>query len=609
MADNDGTPVQPGAAGTTAVDKGSKKTPAENITDHNIWGHVKKHGKFPPALFMAILDVETGGTFNPYIYNYYYKKPGTQKKCKGVACATPGAGPVAEWKAEGDGGFKYDPHAVGLGQILDCIRLKGKKGGKSWPSYGDVSLPNLTDLVDPARNIEAVAGNLNLQWSRIQAKAADAPDNVKWALLYLAHNQGGGPLKKALASDASRGDVDALFAAAGSGMSGAPKTVALKVAGLVPKWQGKEGSSGGASPAAGDAAPSGGQSTPEDGASSPPAGDQCSPDDASASPPSGDQCNPEDGAPSGGDSPSGGSGSDGDGKCNPLVRGLPQWDRRWGSRKLHTGRWAPNGCHPCCIAMVLRWIAEDREPAGERIPFPKADDSEIREDYYPVRMIEKYWPGSKGVQPGSSVNHTKLLTSTVEHLKMEQEAGAKKRTAHVDLPSGEKARFDLIKKAIAKNVPVVVQLGKPAHFVLIHGWEGNDVFIVDPGNAIYNKWLSKTFGTPGEPVNKEPVKAPYQMKKGQGKPPDSQWSGKPGDGVAYDKKVKKAKDTRNLDELDARAYIRVDTTKTYQHISVDDNGDSKKDIKPTSWTYTFTPVKLLQTIKIMEIYVPGKAGG
>lgn len=210
---------------------GVSQTALDNIARYDIWEIVAQYGKFPPPLFMAVLDIESVGTFSPLIYNYYPLKPDGTKDFTRVEVdyATPNGPLVMAWKQPGDGGFAHDPHAVGLGQILDSLRLKAKP-----PGYGGVPLLYLNDMIVPEKNLRAVAGNLNIQWGRIQKHASVLRPQLQYALLYLAHNQGGQPLLDALASS-DKSNALALFTAAKR--TGKPMKVALDVASRVTGWE------------------------------------------------------------------------------------------------------------------------------------------------------------------------------------------------------------------------------------------------------------------------------------------------------------------------------------------------------------------------------------
>lgn len=200
----------------------------ENIEKYGIWELVTKYaGKVPPPVSMAIIDIESAGTFDPYIYNW--TKSAADGGGYGVAYADHGAAPVAKWMKPGDGGFAHDPHAVGLFQILDIWRLRnGKKTGT--PNYAGYPLPMLTDMVDPEKNIAAGLKNLNIQWARIlKLMPLIIPGTPAfWIALYYTHNQGGGAFEKIASSKSS--SVDNLITV--------PKhlAVAAKVAARVPVW-------------------------------------------------------------------------------------------------------------------------------------------------------------------------------------------------------------------------------------------------------------------------------------------------------------------------------------------------------------------------------------
>ena len=204
-----------------------------NIQKYGVWTLVGKYGKFPRALYMALLEVESAGTFDPTIYNYYPLKDDGSKDTSRVkvAYADPSAPQVTKWTKYKHGPCEHDPHACGLGQILDLWRLRANPYG-----YGNYPLPCLNDLFDPEKNIAAVAGALNPWWAKLLKSGA--PDPVKWALLYLAHNQGPEFVRIALANAADKTSAASLFAAAGK--TGKPMAVALGVASRVPFWIAQE---------------------------------------------------------------------------------------------------------------------------------------------------------------------------------------------------------------------------------------------------------------------------------------------------------------------------------------------------------------------------------
>ena len=162
----------------------------------------KYHGIVPFGTALAIFEHESD--FEALIYNYYVKdrqgnlvRDEKGNKILRRETATPGATPVVRWTLanqdhpELNGGFAHDPHAVGLGQILDDLRLNAKpKMG-----FGGVALPYLTDLIDPEKNIHASLANLNnelIKWG-IAAKAG----KDSWllsALTYWVHANGSGTL-------------------------------------------------------------------------------------------------------------------------------------------------------------------------------------------------------------------------------------------------------------------------------------------------------------------------------------------------------------------------------------------------------------------------------
>jgi hypothetical protein len=137
-------------------------------------------GAVPFGVGMAILEHESN--FDPYVYNYYYVSGGKKKLGRARACQ--GCGTY------GDGWFEHDPHAVGLGQILDYIRQK--QGG-----YAGVSMPKMTDLLDPAKNIHgSMAGaQTNLKWL-VANVGGGIPATALATLIYAGHAEGGGGMQK-----------------------------------------------------------------------------------------------------------------------------------------------------------------------------------------------------------------------------------------------------------------------------------------------------------------------------------------------------------------------------------------------------------------------------
>ena len=181
----------------TGIDQGE----LDRIAKYNLAALVEQYrGAVPFGAAMAIFEHESG--FEALIYNYYVKDrqghPVLDAKGRKIlkqATATPGAVPVTRWTLgnqdhpELNGGFAFDPHAVGAGQILDDLRIKG--GFK----FGGVALPYLTDLIDPAKNVHASLANLNGQIAKydIAAKAGGDPWLLN-ALTYWIHANGAGTL-------------------------------------------------------------------------------------------------------------------------------------------------------------------------------------------------------------------------------------------------------------------------------------------------------------------------------------------------------------------------------------------------------------------------------
>ena len=170
----------------------------------------------------------------------------------------------------------------------------------------------------------------------------------------------------------------------------------------------------------------------------------------------------------------------GDAFCTPRFRLLPQWDGRWADKPLHDkdSNWQNSGCHPCSIAAVLRWIAEDNPTTAGKFAFPTAPDAKMDATHYPRRMCEAFWPDLKGqvAAKGGKVDHVELRSAAEKALGMA--AGASKVSLGKD-------RVAAVKKALAKG-PLVVCM--PGHFVCIQGIDDGKLLIVDPGNVLANHW-------------------------------------------------------------------------------------------------------------------------
>jgi len=211
----------------------------------------------------------------------------------------------------------------------------------------------------------------------------------------------------------------------------------------------------------------------------------------------------------------------GDAVCRPRLRMLPQWDGRWAKKTLHDTKstWRNSGCHPCSIAEVLRWIAEDNPATAGKFQFPTAPGAKIPADEYPRRMCEAFWPDLGGEVPSvdkkskdPKVDHDALGEAAEQALGMPK--GARK-LAHRNVAA--------VKKALARG-PLVVCM--PGHFVVIHGIVDGKLLIVDPGNVLLNHWQLEDGG---------------DVEIGQGMPRKDQW------GVG----------TPPPPEIDKRGYVRL----------------------------------------------------
>ena len=184
------------------------KLPSEaqqNIVKHGLGELVDKYrGPIPKWMVLAIIHTETGGTFDPGIYNY---RDGGKYK-------------VGYWRLGAP--LPTNSWANGLFQILrKFTRDHVPKGTTGY----DI---DFKDVFDPEKNIYAGLKMLKYNWEkRVPAQASDAD---KLALLYFSHNQGGPTLGVGLAKTKNKLSARDVITAAGAGMAGAPLTVALATA-------------------------------------------------------------------------------------------------------------------------------------------------------------------------------------------------------------------------------------------------------------------------------------------------------------------------------------------------------------------------------------------
>lgn len=170
----------------------------QRIAQYNIAALVDQYrGNVPWAVAMAMCEHES--EFDVTVYNYTFKNPSTGKVSYPKTNAKPSDALVEVWEKPGDAGCQHDPHACGLFQILDGIRinLAKDKDGVRRPhkpyGYGGFPLPYLNDLFDPEKNIQAA---LKARSSEAAAMASYAGgDSVFLAeLIYFCHAEGKGKL-------------------------------------------------------------------------------------------------------------------------------------------------------------------------------------------------------------------------------------------------------------------------------------------------------------------------------------------------------------------------------------------------------------------------------
>lgn len=190
----------------TAAQKGARKVVAtvkemtggisqeklDMIARYNIGALADAYkGSLSWGLVMSMIEHETGKKypFNPFVYNYYkLDDKGKKTKKYGQALASPNAPLVTVWKQKGDGGFEFDPHAVGLLQILDNIRIDSKNKGKF--NYAGFPLPYLNDLVDPEKNIKAALMGANSNAKKLRAAVPGLSGLFLDQLIYWSHANG-----------------------------------------------------------------------------------------------------------------------------------------------------------------------------------------------------------------------------------------------------------------------------------------------------------------------------------------------------------------------------------------------------------------------------------
>jgi hypothetical protein len=139
---------------------------------HNIPQLVEQYrGAVPFGVAMAIIDHETGGTFDPTIYNY------TGHGCTKKLC-------VGHWTGPGS---RIGGGANGLYQIMSHLI-----GGKGYDA------PSVDSLFDPETNIRAAlkARNSDLNW--IVKHAGSVSSVLLATLIYMAHAEGLGKVQTAV---------------------------------------------------------------------------------------------------------------------------------------------------------------------------------------------------------------------------------------------------------------------------------------------------------------------------------------------------------------------------------------------------------------------------
>jgi hypothetical protein len=177
---------------------------------------------------------------------------------------------------------------------------------------------------------------------------------------------------------------------------------------------------------------------------------------------------------------------------DPPVRLLCQYDPRWGTKYLKKQKkgkeneaytWTKSGCHPTGLAMILRWWAEDNPKAVGKLKFPHTEKPDKIET--PVQVNQWLWnkvyvPCDKTISHNTICNSVKKITYTDSGMPMKGE---------YKILSGltDKKKAEIIKKALLLG-PVLINMLKPGHFVLVQGYRDGKIYVCDPGNTLNRLW-------------------------------------------------------------------------------------------------------------------------
>lgn len=217
----------------------------------------------------------------------------------------------------------------------------------------------------------------------------------------------------------------------------------------------------------------------------------------------------------------------------PKVRGWSQAQQPWGNAILrppnHRGNpsgdlWRQAGCHPTCLAIVLRWWAEVNPETKGRLVFPfvgtdgKPGLHEVTpaprrmpgepDGLTPPELCRKLFgmefalmrgvdndlvnqrlamqgvvlngplPGTEHLAQIGMFGHLLSFVRTPPLLLFESDLGSR------DVPNRKRAL-----KFLLQWGPLIVGLKNPSHFVVVSGFRGERLTVVDPGHSIVqDRW-------------------------------------------------------------------------------------------------------------------------
>jgi len=177
---------------------------------------------------------------------------------------------------------------------------------------------------------------------------------------------------------------------------------------------------------------------------------------------------------------------------DPPVRLFCQYDPRWGTKYLkkqpkgkenEAYTWTKSGCHPTGLAMILRWWTEDNPKTAGKLKFPHTEKPD--KIATPIQVNQWLWnkvyvPCDKTISHNTICNSVKKITHTDSGMPMKGD---------YKILSGliDKKKAEIIKKALLLG-PVLINMLKPGHFVLVHGYRDGKIYVCDPGNVLKRFW-------------------------------------------------------------------------------------------------------------------------